>query len=239
MIDKRLRQLFDELISDKGYVSGRRAFPRTLTADDAVAITGELHRELDEATAHRSAASRRMGKPLACAPGCTGCCEELVMVFEPEAMRVARWLAQPEQADAKAAFLAGYAAWKAQVGDAPERLGDLFESGDAAAHLAAHVEQWKRRILCAFNRDGLCTIYDVRPLVCRNAHAVGTAARCYGDSEDPTPPTRVVSAELDAWVERARGGVRAAHHALGGPRQRPAALCEAVYRLLSPTAPGP
>lgn len=157
------------------------------------------------------------------------------MVFEPEAMRIARWLDQPEHAATRHAFVDAYPAWKARVGDVPDRLAALFRSGDEAGHLALYLAQWKQRVLCAFNRDGLCTIYDVRPLVCRNAHAVGTAARCYGDSVEDLPPTRVVSEDLDAWVEESRGRLRAAHHAIGGPKQTPSSLCDAVYRLLVPT----
>jgi Fe-S-cluster containining protein len=237
MIDKRLRQLFDELIADKGYVTGRRSFPRTLTEDDAVAIVGALHEEIDNAARHRAAAARRIGTPLACGPGCTGCCEELVMVWKPEALRVARWLNLPENAATKQWFLDGYPGWKARVGDAPEQLNERFRRDDDAGHLALYIAHWKRRILCAFNRDGMCTIYDVRPLVCRNAHAVGTAARCYGDCADEAPPTRVGSDQFDAWLEQSRGRIRAAHHAIGGPRQEPAALCDAVYAAL--VDPGP
>src|SRR5262245_41297311 len=125
-IDPRLRQLFDELIADKGYVSGRRSFPRTLTEDDAVHIVGHIHDEMDRAAAARAAAARRMGKPLACTKGCTGCCEEPVQVFRPEAVRIARWLRRSENAATRQAFLDGYAAWKARVGDGPERLAELF-----------------------------------------------------------------------------------------------------------------
>ena len=41
------------------------------------------------------------------------------------------------------------------------------------------------------------------------------------------------SKEFDAWFERVRGGVRAAHHAIGGPRQQPTSVVEAVYELVS------
>jgi hypothetical protein len=78
----------------------------------------------------------------------------------------------------------------------------------------------------------MCSIYPVRPLLCRNAHAVGTAAHCYGDDPSGTVPVRLRSKELDAYVDHARSCIRAAHHALGGARLRPAALCDAVAELL-------
>src|SRR5262249_3440898 len=118
MIDKRLRALFDELISDAGYRSGRRSFPRTLTPDDAVAMTTEPHADRDGATAARALIAARRHTPLACGPGCNGCCEELVLVYRPEALRIARWLEEPAQAAVKQRFLEAYPAWKARVGDA-------------------------------------------------------------------------------------------------------------------------
>jgi Fe-S-cluster containining protein len=234
MIDKRLRALFDELISEAGYISGRRSFPRTLTSDDAVAIAADLHDELDTAAAARALAASRQRTPLACGPGCNGCCEELVMVFRPEALRIARWLEEPAQAAVKQRFLDAYPAWKARVGDAPSMIALRFTSADDPGFTEALTAQWRKRILCAFNHDGMCTVYDVRPLACRNAHAIGTATHCVGDDPEGVPATRIASPQLDAWLARARGAMAAAHHAIGGPRQRAASVCDAVYELLSP-----
>lgn len=237
-IDPGLRRLFDELIADRRYAEGRKSFPRTLTIDDAVAITGYLHEELDEAAAARAVAARQIGHPLACKAGCTACCEELVMVFRPEAERVARWLELPANAAAKASFLAAYPAWKARVGDVPDRHADAFMRGDEAGLLAIHIAQWQKRILCAFNQDGNCTVYPVRPLLCRDAHALDTADRCIGNDMSGPSPNRMQSDDLDAFINDARIRIRAAHHAIGGPRMRPASLCEAVYTLLAkPPAP--
>lgn len=231
-IDPALRKLFDELIADPKYIDGRKSFPRTLTVDDAVRITAYLHDELDEFAAARAEAARRAHRPLACKSGCSACCEELVMVFLPEAERVARWLELPANAAAKAAFLAAYPTWRARVGDAPERHAEIFARGDDAGLLAAHIEHWQKRILCAFNQDGRCTVYPARPLFCRDAHAVDTAERCASDNLSGLSPVRMQSPDLDRFMADARGRLRAAHHALGGPRLRPTALCEAVYQQL-------
>ncbi len=233
MIDKRLRALFEELISDEGYRSGRRSFPRTLTPDDAVALTAELHADLDGAAAARALAASKQRRPLACGPGCNGCCEELVMVYRPEALRIARWLEEPAQAAVKQRFLEAYPAWKARVGDAPTVIAERFKTANDPGYTEALTAQWRKRILCAFNHDGMCTIYDVRPLACRNAHAIGTAAHCVGDDPDGVPATRMTSPELDAWLACARGAMASAHHAIGGPRQRTASVCDAVYELLT------
>lgn len=224
--------LADELVSDLAYAMGRRAFPRTLTPDDAVAIVADLHEILDGGAEARATAAQKLGRPLACSVGCTACCEEMVMVFLPEVLHIARWLVQPENAAARAAFVAAYPAWKERVGNASPRLAAAFASGDKLLHIRVHREQHAKRILCAFNRDGACSIYPVRPLLCRNAHAVGTAEHCAGDDPTEIPPQRLASTEFDRWVELARATLRAMHHALGGAKLTPEAVCEAVYALV-------
>lgn len=233
-LTERQQALADELVADLAYAMGRRAFPRTLTPDDAVAIVADLHETLDGGAEARATAARNLGRPLACAVGCTACCEELVMVFLPEVLHIARWLVAPENAAAREAFLAAYPAWKERVGDAPARLATAFSGGDKLVHIRAHREQHGKRILCAFNHGGACSIYPVRPLLCRNAHAVGTAEHCAGDDASGIPPQRLSSTELDRWVELARATLRAMHHALGGRKLWPVAVCEAVYELVSP-----
>src|SRR5215470_17421525 len=117
----------DDLVSNDGFVTGRRRYLRTVTPGDAADIATHLHGQVDRGTRARADVARRDGVVLACKLGCTGCCEELVLVKLPEALAVARWLLLPENAAARATFLAGYGRWRAAVGDAPERLADLLE----------------------------------------------------------------------------------------------------------------
>jgi hypothetical protein len=180
----------------------------------------------------RAAAARQSGLTIACRRGCNACCEELVLVYHPEAERIARWLDLPENAAARAGFLERYPGWREAVGDAPARLADLVAAGDKAGYDAAHVAQWRRRILCAFNDGGDCTIYEVRPVNCRNAHALDTADHCAGDDPSGKVAARLQFKPLDDFLARVRKLERAAHHAIGGPTYRPEALPDAVHRRL-------
>jgi len=224
----RLKQLVTDLASDQGYVSGERKFPRRVSLDDAVTIAGGMQAEVDSGVAARDAAIAAQGLTLACKRGCTGCCEEPIMVHRPEAARVLRWLKQPENAGAREAFRAAYPAWKERVGDTPARLSAL--SNDAEAYLAEHVEGWRKGVLCAFNRGGDCTIYPVRPIVCRGGHALDTSEHCTGIAEKPA--ARATFVPLDDFIARTRGLLAATHNAVGGPKGRVEALCDVVYSLL-------
>jgi hypothetical protein len=227
----RLRALVDALASDPGYASGKRKFPGAVSLADADTIAGGLQDEVDRGVVAREAAIAAQGMVLACKRGCTGCCEEPIMVHRPEAVRVARWLKQPEHAEARAAFLAAYPAWKARVGGTPARLSALY-AGDPAVYHAAHVEGFRQGVLCAFNRDGDCVIYPVRPIVCRGGHALDTSAHCTGTTTRPA--ARASFVPLDQFIARTRGLLAAAHHAVGGPRGRVEALPNIVHHLLQP-----
>ena len=153
------------------------------------------------------------------------------MVYRPEAARVARWLDRPENAEARAAFRAAYPAWRDRQGDTPARLSATFVN-HPDRYVDAHKAAWGRRILCAFNVDGACSIYPVRPTVCRLAHALDTAEHCHAGAAQPAH--RATFVPLDQFVARTRTLLAAAHHAARGPKARVEALCAVVYELLPP-----
>jgi hypothetical protein len=220
----------EELATDPAYARGQRPPPGPLSPEDAVTMVGRVHDGMDAAAEMRAAGAAKLGRPLACSVGCNACCEEPVQVFLPEALRIAAWLRRPENAAARRVFLDAYPEWRARAGDSVDELGDGF-AGDARTYVAAFNAQWQKHVLCAFNQGGLCSIYPVRPLVCRNAHAVETSAHCRGDSGQK--PVRLAVSKIDEYVEKARLCLRAAHVALGGPPMRPRSVCTAVRDLVA------
>lgn len=222
-------QLIGELAADlEGYASTRK-FSRKVTFEEAAEVAAFLHDQIDAGVTAREEAIAKSEAKLACTRGCNACCQEPIMVFRPESVRVARWLELPDHANVKAAFLAAYPAWREQIGAVSDKLSKLFVS-DPKHYIAHHVEGWRKGVLCAFNRDGDCMVYPVRPSVCRTAHALDTNAHCGGSSE--TPATRATFVPLDSFVARARRLLVAAHNATRGDRGQPQALPHAVYAML-------
>ena len=221
--------LIGELAADLDGYATTRKFSRKVTFEEAAEIAAFLHDQIDRGVEARDEAIAKGNAKLACTRGCNACCQEPIMVFRPESARVARWLALPENADVKAAFLAAYPAWKEQIGAVSDKLSRLFVA-DPKNYIAHHVDGWRKGILCAFNRDGDCTVYPVRPSVCRTAHALDTNAHCGGTSE--TPATRATFVPLDQFVTRARRLLVATHNATRGDRGQPVALPHAVFAML-------
>lgn len=228
---QRLAQLIDELLSNPGYIDGRRRFPRTVTPEDALRIAGMLQDEIDAGTDARAGAARTRGLRIACAAGCNACCEQPIIIYLPEAIRIAAWLELPENAAIRRGFLERYPAWR-------ERAADHFEAithaKDEETSRAAHLAQWQRRLQCAFNVSGKCSIYAVRPVICRLAHATGSDERCRAENFDGRIPVGVSYPPVERAGERARAILKALHHALGGEKNRRMALCRAVAERLPP-----
>src|SRR5688500_10515128 len=178
---ERLIALMKDLLSNPGYAGGRRSFPRTLEARDAIAITAAVHGELEHWGRERQGVARSRKLTIACEPGCCHCCEQPVTVYLPEALRIVEWLRRPEHRTAREAFLAAYPAWRERAGEGHDALTRAIAAGDVRAEEEAHLAQWQRRAMCAFNAGGLCTIYEVRPAACRACHALETPERCRAD----------------------------------------------------------
>jgi hypothetical protein len=229
--DAEIDALANELLGDPAYSEGTRRPPK-LTREQAIAIAKVLHREVDRGCDARAEAAAAQHLPIVCSRGCNGCCEEMVLVYLPEAQTIAEWLMEPAQREIRDAFLAAYPIWAKAVGDAPKRLATLQAKGDHDVFLQAHNAQWRKRILCAFNHGGDCIIYPVRPMNCRNAHAVETHVLCSGANPGKRAAPRLEFPPLDEYRIGASRLLRAAHHALGGEKKTPMAVCEAVHRLL-------
>jgi Fe-S-cluster containining protein len=224
-VDKLIEQLGTDL---EGYATYRK-FPRKLRLDEASEVAAFVHEQVDAGVEARAAAVAQSGEHIACKRGCNGCCEEPIMIFRPEAARVWRWLERPENKETRLAFLAAYPQWKAKIGKTVDRLSELFET-DSANYVQHHVDAWREGVLCPFNRDGDCTVYPVRPTICRTGHALETNANCSGSAE--APAKRATFVPLDDFVARTRWLMTATHNATGGTRGRPQALPHAVHALL-------
>jgi Fe-S-cluster containining protein len=195
---------------------------------DAAGLIGVMHAQLDDAISRRDA---QIKARIACARGCNGCCRSAVLLTEGEAVAVAEWLRQPEHADARARFDAAYPAWRDALGDLVGQAGDQRDTEQTRAWCLL-VQQ--RQALCAFNNDGACSIYPVRPALCRKAHALDTNEHC---GSDGTQVAYYQHPETEDLYESQKP-VRFALHMSLRPSGGLDLLCSAVHRLLGGAAAG-
>ncbi len=230
---ERLNRLLTELSSDPRYALGSKRFPLAIGDAEAVAMVEALAEEFDEGVALRAAQAARQELHIHCHAGCSSCCDILVTCYLPEALRIAAFLQQPEQAAVKAAFLATYPVWKERAGNASERAMAAFAQGRQQQFDDIHQEHFRKRIPCAFLADGRCSIYPVRPLGCRNAHALDTAAHCVADPPEAKPAAAVDFVPLSRLMKNATQLFHAVHNAKSSERHGQKSVCVAVYELLT------
>jgi Fe-S-cluster containining protein len=108
-----------------------------------------------------------------CQSGCSHCCSARVEALPAEAFQIAHQVSR--RADAARA--------------------DVIERLRAQAALPDEALSWKQRPACAFLVAGLCSVYDLRPAVCRKAHSLDVRRCEAGSAEIPEDLGLVLDAE--------------------------------------------
>lgn len=204
---------------------GLRRLP-VVQANDAAGLVAMMHEQLDLAIARRDSDIASAGISLACGRGCNACCALPVMIGDHEAVAVARWLAQPEHAEVRERFLAAYERWRAALGGSVEAVVD---APDKAAREQACAEYFTHRAMCPFNHEGLCSIYEVRPALCRTTHAINGNERC----QDESSAVQTISHPAVEGVYEGQEAMRTALHASLRPGRTHELLPKAVMRRLA------
>lgn len=220
----RLDTLLHELAEA---ADGKRHLP-VIRPHDAEAICNLFYANIDRGTEARAKAVQASGKQVACGPGCSRCCDNLVGLHAGESQVVARWLARPEQDALRDRFLEKFAAWRAGLGDLVDRWIAASAAGDRETGSAIAQEAFRRGVGCAFLDDrGACSIYPARPTVCREHHAIGTNAGCEPDAD--VPVEQASFPPLDRYLEKIQPILLALHDAVSpdAPGARP--LCQAIH----------
>ncbi|MEN6586512.1 MAG: YkgJ family cysteine cluster protein [Sulfuricella sp.] len=158
----------------------------------AIAFIAKLQHGVDQVV-H---AAMDQGEKLDCRAGCSHCCNFRVEALEPEIFRIARELKKLS----------------------PEKLAELVGRLQSHAAMAKGVSVWDYRIACPFLAENLCSIYPVRPAVCRKAHSFEVGKCEIAGAEIPQSLNIVLRTEaLMKGTANAYGkvGLPASGHELG------------------------
>ncbi|NJD09035.1 MAG: YkgJ family cysteine cluster protein [Gemmatimonadetes bacterium] len=121
---------------------------------------------------------RAEGRAVSCRKGCGACCSQLVPLAPLEAWHLGALIArlpEPRQGVIRARF----AAARQGLGEA----GMLAEVRDPVARRLPDVPTFAKRYLaqdipCPFLEDGACSIYEERPIICREYLVTSSPAYC-------------------------------------------------------------
>lgn len=143
------------------------------------------------------------GKSISCQAGCGACCRQLVPIAEEEAREVAALvdrLPEPRRSEIRRRFAAARERLVAAGMHADLIAPEGFGSRDPKT---AGVEYFALGIACPFLENESCSIYEERPITCREYLVTSPAERC----ASPTPETiESVKLATKVWNALARAG---------------------------------
>ncbi len=182
-----LDKLVEAILEDPGYACGERSFAERIDIDDAIVVLDDFYAAHDEADQQLPEVAKKMRRTIACQSGCNGCCESLFLVSTTEAHAVARELSKPERENDRAEFELAAAVWLSRAGDRADEAAASFAEERTTRYISLVRAHGLDHIMCPLNRDGACTVYEVRPLPCRQGWVLDTSDYCT-PSDDPNQP---------------------------------------------------
>ncbi len=123
-------------------------------------------------------AAQEAGKPVSCGAGCGACCRQLVPVSEPEALYIAE-LVQALPHDRAAHVRERFHAALEGLGSAlRDRLRDAGSLKTLDERRELGLEYFRAGVPCPFLENESCSIYEHRPLSCREYLVSSPAGNC-------------------------------------------------------------
>jgi Fe-S-cluster containining protein len=147
------------------------------------------------------------GASVPCKKGCAACCRYMVPLSAPEALVMGREIGSlSESGDATTRRALTSAANRILAGwsDSPFLKTGLNDSEGQTGDIEA-IGQWYASLEmdCPFLGEGQCTIYDKRPLACREHAVLGTASHCEGYTPGCGNKLEMPATVLDALAQLA------------------------------------
>ena len=191
LLDAREQSEFAQAAAGVQRIAGAQ-LAQARSPQAALALVSHLHRGVDRVFAQ----AKEMGTPIACKPGCSHCCSARVHASEPEVLQIAATLRT----------------------QSPQRLQVVLQRLRTHAAVAATMTVQNHHTPCPFLEDAQCTVYAVRPAVCRKAHALDATPCMRRDPEIAQSLNLIVKAEaLMKGTSEAyqAAGLAAGSHELG------------------------
>lgn len=154
---------------------------RPITLRELLPSLFEFNRQLLDHTIGRE---QEAGRAISCRAGCGACCRQLVPVGAIEARIVREWVDKrpPDEAERiRARF--GEAVARLKAAGIHGRLEDRASLRTPEQTRTLGLDYFRVGVACPFLIDESCSIYEVRPMKCREYLVTSPAASC----ADPTP----------------------------------------------------
>jgi len=144
------------------------------------------------------------GDIIACRPCCSQCCRYLVPLAVPEAMRLTEEVSAMAKSERKFVHESSLLAAKYIVEATPKHFIEKFTNTKPKMTLKLKdISDWYRQmnLPCLFLLNGLCTIYEQRPIACREHLVIGSASVCEADGANQAQLVQMPISILEALAQ--------------------------------------
>jgi len=122
---------------------------------------------------------RKNGQSVPCRKGCSACCNYLIPLSVPEVFRLREELLETP-ADYSRQILQSCLGRAERLLDNKPPIFSLKNSSKSARAQISRIGKWYGglKLTCPFLSDGLCTLYEQRPIACREHIVTNSAVLC-------------------------------------------------------------
>ena len=126
------------------------------------------------------------GRSISCKAGCAACCRQLIAVSIFEAEALSAWIRTlPEVRQQELASRFHQALLKLAAAGLIDRMVSEDWLAESETHHNLAIDYLYQRIPCPFLEDESCSIYPMRPLVCREYLVSSAPEHCYDPANQP------------------------------------------------------
>lgn len=144
------------------------------------------------------------GDIIACRPCCSQCCRYLVPLTIPEAMRLTEEVTAMAQSERTFVDESCLLTARCILELTPKDFIEKFTKTESQTYSKlTDISDWYRQmnLPCPFLLNGLCTIYEQRPIACREHLVIGSASNCKVNSINQAQPVQMPISILEALAQ--------------------------------------
>jgi Fe-S-cluster containining protein len=154
--------------------------PTTLSPPESLLPT--LHTLASKVSEFAFEDAKREGKPITCAAGCGACCRQCVPLSVSEARAITKVvdnMPEPRQSEVRQRFADALDVFR-PTGILEKILNDHEMTEDEYGDIA--LDYFKMHVPCPFLENESCSIYEDRPLICREYIVISPPEYCSENS---------------------------------------------------------
>jgi Fe-S-cluster containining protein len=145
----------------------------------AALVVDVVHQKIDEIINPVREQLQDTEKPVTCGKECSACCYQPISGWLPETLLIGEYLKTNQEVREK--FMNKYPIWRSKINKEDFNQGMNTSLVKGSNNVQAAVDSFSyEKLACPFLDNKNCSIYEVRPIACRQLLSVDDPVKCEG-----------------------------------------------------------